>query len=432
MPTDPPLYRKNGWVRGLIHFHTRFSDGWATVQQAGEVAKNLGYDFLLVTDHIRNLKLETHRTLDEYIAACDQATKAIGIPIIPGGEIEVHWERQGLDQSEGHTLAFSVRSMANAGVFDWRTFNTDPHQFWGPDADGKYGSIPTVQAMLQQFSLPRVASHQFMHSYLGAKRGEHSDYRYDLQTIRDADYVDFFYSGTVDTLHESEDIELIKYCHELGMPLKAVYASCDYHAGPEVFLPAFDHFIRAVPFLGQAYHWLFRTVSSAALRWLRRDPEQAAFPLFAEEQLSHATYVHIGDADATEETILGGLRNGRTCITRGTAEFAFLTPPPDLATVYTRRPELQLELPKTYGLAKYQRPHHVIVLRDGEPVHFEPFYILSPDISFSWQENYPQQGVHVYQLYVPSKFLSSPIQFETPLQSRSSASSPLVRSATQL
>lgn len=408
-----PLYQKNGWARGLIHFHTRFSDGWGTVRQAAEIAKNRGFDFLLVTDHIRDLKLKTHRTLDEYMAACDRATKAVGIPVIPGGEIEVHWERPRLDQSEAHSLAFSIRAMAASGIFDWTTPGADPHAFW-PDAQGKQRTIAAVQAMLRRFDLPRVASHQFQHSYLGTKPNEHSDYRYDLQTVREADFLDFFYSGSVDTLHEPEDLELITRWNQPGSPLKAVYSSCDYHVGPEVFLPAIEHFLRAIPFLGQAYQWLFRTVTSVALRWLGGDPEQAAFPLFAEEQLSHATFVHIGDVEVTEEAILTGLRNGRTCVTRGTAGFADLNPAPDSMTVYARQPILHLELPKTYSRAKYQRPHHVIVLRDGEPVHFEPFYILSPDISFQWKDRYPEPGVHVYQIYVPSKFLSSPIQFETP------------------
>ena len=27
--------RRNGWAKGLIHFHTRFSDGWASLPARG-------------------------------------------------------------------------------------------------------------------------------------------------------------------------------------------------------------------------------------------------------------------------------------------------------------------------------------------------------------------------------------------------------------
>ncbi|MDR7475221.1 MAG: hypothetical protein QN175_09450, partial [Armatimonadota bacterium] len=72
-------------MRGLIHFHTRFSDGWGTVGQAAEIARAGGFDFLIVTDHLRNLKLKTGRTLQEYVSACERASARAGIPVIPGG-----------------------------------------------------------------------------------------------------------------------------------------------------------------------------------------------------------------------------------------------------------------------------------------------------------------------------------------------------------
>jgi len=409
-PTEP-LYRRNGWVRGLIHFHTRFSDGWGTVRQAAEIARRIGFDFLIVTDHLRNLKLKTHRTLAEYIAACDRASQAVKMPVIPGGEIEIDWERPGVDQSQAHTIVFSIRSLAqDPTIFDWTTPGKDPFWHWR-DEEGKQKTVAAVQQMLAQHGLPRAASHQFQHSFLGTRPDEHPDFRYDLLRIPQSDYLDFFYSGAVDVVHESEDIELIQQQNLPANPaLKAVYASCDYHVGPEVVMPALDAFVAGVPFLRTAYRWLFCTVTSTALRWIAGDPEQAAFPLFAAEQLTHATYVHIGDRECTEESILGALRRGRTCVTRGTAEFAYLYPPPDLQTEYHYPAELKLELPRTWR-PKYQRPHHVIVLRDGNPAYFEPYDIRSPDIAFSWVDKEVSAGTHVYQLYVPSKFLGSPIRF---------------------
>ncbi len=407
-----PLYRKNGWVRGLIHFHTHFSDGWATVRQAAEIAKRNGFDFLIVTDHLRNLKLKTYRTLEEYVAACDRAFARTGIPVIPGGEIEIRWERPGVDRSEAHTIVFSIRPLLQAEVFDWTTPDKDPFWHW-EDEDGKRCRIAAVQRTLSQHGLPRAASHQFQHSFLGIEPGEHPDFRYDLERIPASDYLDFFYSGAVDVMHEPEDIELISQQNRRGQHLKAVYSSCDYHVGPEVILPGVDVLVRSVPLLADGYHWLFRTVTSTALRWIAGHPEQAAFPLFAAEQLTHATYVYLGDRPCEEARILEALTNGRTCVTRGAAEFAFLLPVPDLRQRHPLPARFQLELPRTWR-PRFQRPHYVIVLRDGHPIYFEPYDIRSPSVEFSWYDKDRLNGEHVYQLYVPSKFLCSPIVFGLP------------------
>ncbi len=404
-----PYYRRNGWVRGLIHFHTQFSDGWGTVDQAAEIARTGGFDFLIVTDHLRDLKLKTGRTPEEYVAACERASARSGIPVIPGGEIEIAWERPGVDRSEAHTLAFSIRPLLAAGAFDWATPGEDPFWHW-EDEEGRRKTIAAVQRTLRAHGLPRAASHQFQHSFLGVQPGAHPDYRYDLARIPACDYLDFFYSGAVDVMHEPEDIALVAQHNREGPPLKAVYASCDYHLGREVVPPALDPVLRGIPALTQAYRWLFRTVTSAFLRWIAGHPEQAAFPLFAEEQITHATYVYLGDRPCQEEAILEALACGRTCVTRGSAEFAFLLPVPDLQRRYPAPARLQLELPRTWR-PRFQRPHYVIVLRDGEPIYFEPYDIRSPSVNFSWYEKEHLPGGHIYQLYIPSKFLSSPIVF---------------------
>lgn len=127
MAYDPT--KRNGWARGLIHFHTQFSDGWAKVLRAGEIAAQAGYDFLIVTDHLRNLRLFTHRTLQEYVAACDEATARLGIPVIPGGEMEVHWnDPVTTDFSEAHTLAVCIRPLVAAGEFDPMPSFTSVHR----------------------------------------------------------------------------------------------------------------------------------------------------------------------------------------------------------------------------------------------------------------------------------------------------------------
>jgi hypothetical protein len=140
--------KRHGWARGLIHFHTEFSDGWASVLRAAEIAVQAGFDFLVVTDHLRNLKLFTHRTLQQYMDVCDDATRRVSIPVIPGGEMEIHWNDPATtDFSEAHTLALCIRPLVSAGEFDWTTPDADPFAHW-PDSQrpGRHHPRPAGEA----------------------------------------------------------------------------------------------------------------------------------------------------------------------------------------------------------------------------------------------------------------------------------------------
>jgi hypothetical protein len=451
-PADAP-HRQDRWVRGLIHFHTRFSDGYASTEGAARIAREHGFDFLIVTDHIQDLKLKTPRTIDEYVDACARAGRAAGIPVIPGGEFEVAWaapadERRPADRSGAHTLAFDVRPLRP--VFDWQPNEGKPYDHWTDEWENR-GTLAAVQLMLRRMGLSAAAAHQFQHSPLGTSGGP-SDYRYDLRLIGRCTHLDFFYSGGADVLHEPEDVELItQYKFDLeyarpdlyqtghlptspaagaavdpGRP-QAVYASCDYHIGPEVFgaLAA----LLPVPGLGAVLAWGFRAVA----RWyLRRfvKPEIAVFPDFAAEQLSHATYVYLGDAPPTGESILAALAAGRTVVTRGAAEFAALLPVPGVDGPGAGHPvEIHLHLPVTCS-PRTRRPHHLFLyrVREERPRPGWPFprrdvtlvdLVAFPappqggsEIHFHFRE---QEQLDLgrfrywYQLYIPTKFLTSPI-----------------------
>lgn len=406
MPYDPS--GRTGWAKGLIHFHTKFSDGWASVLRAGEIAVGHGCDFLIVTDHLRNLKLFTKKTLDEYIEACDRARQRLGIPIVPGGEMEVHWNSaRTSDFSEAHTLALSIRPLVAAGEFDWTTPGTDPFADW-TDTEGNRGTLLAIQEKLRQYNLPPLASHQFQHSPISRKPGGHSDFRYDLGRLATSRYFDFFYSGAIDLIHEMEDFALVsRYAHLGPESLKAVYASCDFHVGPQTTWPPIAKIIDNFEPARNFYRWLFRRVTSIALR-MKGDAEAAVFPYFAEEQLSHATYVYLGDSRCTEGSVLEALRDGRTCIARGHAEFANLEPYPSLSRINSSPVHIHLHLPVSYS---EPRPRSAVMLRDGEVVHWEPYSIAEPSLQFTYIDRNPPPGQHCYQLYVPSKFLSSPILF---------------------
>jgi hypothetical protein len=402
VPYDPK--QRHGWARGLVHFHTQFSDGWASMLRAGEIAVQHGFDFLIVTDHLRNLKLFTHKTLQEYVGACDAATQRVGIPVIPGGEMEIHWnDPVTTDFSEAHTLALSIRSLVAAGEFDWMTPGTDPFGHWC-DSQGGVGTILALQEKLRRYDLPPLASHQFQHSVMGLKPGEHSDFRYDLTRLATSRYFDFFYSGTVELIHEMEDILLVaRYATADQEEMKAVYASCDFHIGPQTMWPPLAN----VKPLVAIWRWLLENVVPIILK-LKGDVEAAPFPRFADEQLSHATYVHLGEQPCTEDAVLAALRDGRTCVTRGHAEFANFDPMPSFSVVRRIPVQISVRLPVSYS---EPRPRSAIVFRDGRVVHWEPYAIIEPSLEFTYVDLQPPPGLHVYQVYVPSKFLSSPIVF---------------------
>jgi len=376
--------------------------------RAGEIARDAGYDFLIITDHLRNLKLFTHRTLDEYILACDEAARRLGFPVIPGGEMEVHWnDPVTADFSEAHTLVFSIRALAAAGEYDWTTPGTDPFGHW-TDSLGDQGTVLSLQEKLRAYDLPPAASHQFQHSLVSTRPGEHADYRYDLPRLETSRYLDFFYSGAVELIHEMEDILLVVgEAASDPMAMKGMYASCDFHMGPQTTWPPLARVLDRIPCLGEIYRRLFKFGAATFFR-LKGDAEAEAFPWFADEQISHATYIYLDGQICNEQTVLEALRDGRTCVTRGAAEFANFDPAPSFSRAHDTPVRLYLALPVSYS---DPRPRSVIVFRDGEVVHWESYAIPSSAIEFTYIDQTPPPGTHVYQVYVPSKFLSSPVVF---------------------
>lgn len=322
--------------------------------------------------------------------------------------MEIHWNSAATsDFSEAHTLTLSIRPLVAFREFDWVTPEADPFVAW-PDSQGGTGTILAIQEKLRQYTLPPLASHQFQHSLLSTKRGERSDYRYDLDRLATSRYLDFFYSGTVELIHEMEDIQLVaRYATTDSQAMKAVYSSCDFHMGPQTTWPPIAYVLDRIRPLNVAYRWLFKFLAAGYFR-LKGDAEAAPFPWFADEQLSHATYVYLGQQPCNEETVLEAMRDGRTCVTRGAAEFANLEPVPSFSRSYPTPVHLYLHLPVSYS---EPRPRSVIVYRDGGVVHWEPYAIAERSIQFTYIDRSPPPGQHAYQVYVPSKFLSSPVVF---------------------
>ena len=56
-PPPPPDVLELGDVRGDLHVHTTASDGKATVEEMGRAAQALGYEYLAICDHTRNVRV---------------------------------------------------------------------------------------------------------------------------------------------------------------------------------------------------------------------------------------------------------------------------------------------------------------------------------------------------------------------------------------
>lgn len=56
-PPPPPDLLELGDIRGDLHVHSTASDGKATVQEMGRAAQGLGYEYLAICDHTRNVRV---------------------------------------------------------------------------------------------------------------------------------------------------------------------------------------------------------------------------------------------------------------------------------------------------------------------------------------------------------------------------------------
>lgn len=420
-------HRKNGWAKGLIHFHTDYSDGGASVDQAAAIAKGLGYDFLIITDHLQDIT-KHGKSIQQYHQDCRTASTTHNFPVIPGGELEVQWST-GQDFSEAHTLALDITPLQPLFI---TAPNVKPYSHW-KDPQGCSGTVAAVLATLAANRLPKAASHQFQHSYLGlgSQQGEGSDYRYTHPELDEVDLIDFFYSGIVDAAHESEDLALYLRRLEQQKP-PAVYSSCDYHYGPLVLDSLFrqrrDDIItnlkqpllkskyRLVRVLGAivaCFPGLTLSVLRERLGPILRALDQIPLLDFEKEQLSHATYVHLDGKDITDANILAAIHEGRTCVTRGTATFCDFSPKPSTSSVGQSSISITLDIKQSQNPARLW-PRSVIVFRDGDQVHSTTIPPNRSDIVFEWTDHNPPPGPHNYIVYVPSKFISSPVLVEVP------------------
>jgi DNA polymerase (family X) len=76
---EPPTLVEQAAIRGDLHVHTMWSDGKATVLEMAEAARALGYEYIAICDHTRNVRVvpgldadDLRRQAEEIAAANDE------------------------------------------------------------------------------------------------------------------------------------------------------------------------------------------------------------------------------------------------------------------------------------------------------------------------------------------------------------------------
>jgi DNA polymerase (family 10) len=97
----PPALVDLAQIRGDLHVHTTWSDGRASVLEMGEAARTLGYEYLAICDHTRNVRVvpgldadDVRRQAKEIAAANEtlapfRILRGIECDILPDGTLDL-------------------------------------------------------------------------------------------------------------------------------------------------------------------------------------------------------------------------------------------------------------------------------------------------------------------------------------------------------
>jgi DNA polymerase (family X) len=92
-------------IRGDLQMHTTASDGKNSIEEMGQAAKDLGYDYIALTDHSQAVTvangLDEKRTLDQIKKI--HAAKVPGITLLAGSEVDI--KKDGTLDLEDYVLA---------------------------------------------------------------------------------------------------------------------------------------------------------------------------------------------------------------------------------------------------------------------------------------------------------------------------------------
>ncbi|MCX7909621.1 MAG: DNA polymerase/3'-5' exonuclease PolX [Ignavibacteria bacterium] len=88
-----PVLIKEKDLRGMIHVHSNWSDGFNTIEQLAIAAKNLGFEYIVICDHSQTAKyangLEPERVDQQHKEIDELNKKNLGIKILKGIESDI-------------------------------------------------------------------------------------------------------------------------------------------------------------------------------------------------------------------------------------------------------------------------------------------------------------------------------------------------------
>lgn len=80
-------------LKGMIHVHSSWSDGFNTIEQMANASRNLGFEYIVICDHSQTAKyangLEPERVIQQHKEIDELNSKNIGIKILKGIESDI-------------------------------------------------------------------------------------------------------------------------------------------------------------------------------------------------------------------------------------------------------------------------------------------------------------------------------------------------------
>lgn len=251
-------------INGVIHCHTTFSDGIYTIEEVAQIAKNHGAKFLVVTDHFEDIELTKEQYeivgnpisaplsslrntqkqygIENYIKACKDATRKVGILVVPGVEVGIGTERDLVFDPVGGTNSDNIIHMLGIGCIT-TTIANRIHMCLGHDGASTYGpEDKTIRLDDAQESISKILHDAgfavvIAHPYLpGIHDGIHG-FHYTLYKNR-MDYIDgieFFNGSGTNDENSMEAMGFINRDALMGeFKDLAPTAGCDFHGFPVI------------------------------------------------------------------------------------------------------------------------------------------------------------------------------------------------------
>src|SRR3989344_1138427 len=76
-------------IKGDLHVHTNWSDGRNTIKEMVDVAKNLNYDYIGISDHSQTRKIANGLSKNELEKQIKEIKKIRGIKVLAGSEVDI-------------------------------------------------------------------------------------------------------------------------------------------------------------------------------------------------------------------------------------------------------------------------------------------------------------------------------------------------------